>query len=63
MDRQEQIGGAAEILNGEVEEQPLARRAASSCRPISASYRELREMAWSKIVGLEVRPVTDSSSI
>ena len=31
----------------------------SSCRRISASYDLLREMAWSKIVGLEVRPVTE----
>ena len=36
---------------------------ASSCLRISASYQELREIALSKIVGLEVRPVTDNSSM
>jgi hypothetical protein len=34
-----------------------------SCRRISASYDLLREMAWSKIVGLEVRPGTNFSSM
>ena len=63
MDGSEQVGGAAEILDGEVEEQLLARLAAIE---LPADFRVVLfavEMAWSKMVGLEVRPVTDNSSM
>ena len=63
MDRQEQIGRAAEVLYGQVEEQRLAGRAGIELPADFGVVPELREIALSKIVGLEVRPVTDSSSM
>jgi len=52
MDGAEQIGGAGEILQRQFE------------RPsrMAASYAELL-IAWSKMVGFEVNPVTENSAM
>ena len=62
VNRPEQVGGAGEIVERQLEEQ--SSRRSSLLRAfwrIAASYAVLFLIAWSKIVGFEVSPVTDSS--
>ena len=63
MNRSEQIGGPREIIQRQIKKS--ASPVFPFARPvwITMSYALLLLMAWSKMVGFEVNPVTDSSSI
>ena len=64
VDGPEQVGRAGQILKRQLEEQLLARFALPALLGGCARRRSvLSLMAWSKIVGFEVSPVTESSSM
>jgi len=62
-DRSERIGGRGQILERQFEEQCLARPAFFDLCPDRGVIGRAVLMAWSKIVGLEVSPVTENSSM
>jgi hypothetical protein len=63
MDRPKQVGSASNVLKRQFEKERLNRLPSGSFSRIGALYSLLFLMAWSKIVGFEVSPVTDSSSM
>jgi hypothetical protein len=62
-DRLEQVGGTGQIRKSQREEQILGRFAVDAERETSSSYMSLFLIALSKIVGFEVSPVTERSSM